>query len=555
MMTRMSRSLHVQSRWTASWAGLGLLVATLLISSFQVLAFGPSQKSMEIIVDATLGTDTNPGTPDRPVKTVGQAAQMAMRNRQNGTSTNVTIRSGTYREFVQIRSAAPETGASITFQASQIGAAILSGSDLWTDWKPDSTNPRIYFHPWQYRWGACEPPRGWPAIKDLGLRREMMFVDGTPMIQTLLQNELKEGSFFVDEASGDAWLWPPAGTDMSRAKIEVAVRPGVFKSDGVSNLSLKGLVFEHANSCISSKPSAAVTISGGTNNSLEDTAIRWNNWIGFDYFSVANSTARRVALNWNGELGINGFRLKNVTFEDVETSHNNWRGAEGQFTTWEPSGGKFLRTHGATLRNYIAIGNQGRGVWFDTDNIDITMDHATIEQNLMGGIDLEANIGPVTIQNSRICSNQKEGIQGNQTDNVTLTGNVIYNNVKAQIVVGDIQKPRNDTNWETKVAFAATSDHWVLSQNTIVGADAKQFVYGSLRLTHQAPSTFLNTLKSDGNIWFNPEILDAFQIDPGAADHPAKILNFAQWQSITGQDKLSRFAPPDSSPAALCTVP
>jgi hypothetical protein len=343
---------------------------------------------------------------------------------------------------------------------------------------------------------------------------------------------------------------------MSTAKIEVALRPGVFESDVVSNLSLKGLVFEHANSCVSTKPNAAVVISGGTNNLVEDTAIRWNNWIGFDYWGATGSAARRLTANWNGEMGINGFRLKNAVFEDVETSQNNWRGAEGQFTTWEPSGGKFLRTHGAIFRNYTAMENQGPGIWFDTDNTDITIDHATIEQNLVGGIDLEANIGPVTIRDSRICSNLRGGIQDNQTANVTLAGNVIYNNGKSQIIVADVEASRNDTNWETKEAFSANSARWLLSQNTIVGTNAKQFLYGTVRLLNYPPSgNFLNTLKSDGNIWFNTETPDAFQMDPGAADRPAKVLNFARWQATTGQDKLSKFAAPDRDLAELCAVP
>ncbi|HUB58880.1 MAG TPA: right-handed parallel beta-helix repeat-containing protein [Candidatus Micrarchaeia archaeon] len=533
----------------------GFLVAVVWVLSFQVSGARPDNKTVEIVVDAQSGLDTNLGTPDRPVKTISQAAQLAIFNRRNGISTKVTIRPGTYREFVQMTNVGPETGASISFEASQIGAVILSGSDIWTDWRPDPSNPGTYVHPWQYRWGPCERPRGWPAIGEVGLHREMIFVNGTPMTQALSRSEMKQGSFFVDEVNGVVSLWPLPETGMSAASIEVAVRPGVFESDGMSNLSLKGLVLEHANSCLSTKPNAALVISGGTNNLVEDTAIVWNNWIGFDDFSSAGSTARRVTSNWNGEMGINGYRLKNAKFEDVETSHNNWRGAEGRFTGWEPSGGKFLRTHGATFQNYKAFGNQGRGMWFDTDNLDITIDRATIEQNLVGGIDLEASMGPVLIQSSRICDNLGEGIQGNQTDSVTLTGNVIYNNGRAQIRVADIQAPRTGTNWETKQAFSANSDFWVLSQNTIVGADAKQFVYGTLRLPNQGPGTFLNTLKSDRNLWFNPETPDTFEIDPGAAGRPARVLNFAQWQSTTGQDKLSKFAPPASDPAAACAIP
>ena len=523
--------------------------------SSNVFAIAPANNSIEIFVDANSGLDTNPGTPDRPVKTVGQAAQMAMFNRRKGVSTVVTIRAGTYREFIQLTSGGPETGASMTFRAAQTGTVILSGSEAWTDWHVDPKNSEIYVHPWQYRWGLCEHPHGWPAIKDVGLRREMIFVNGTAMMQVLSRDEMKVGSFFVDEANGIAYLWPPEHTNMSAAQTEAAVRPGVFESNAVSHLTLSGLIFEHANSCVSTKPNAAVIISGGTDNAVEDTVIRWNNWIGFEYWSTTNSAARRLLVNWNGEMGINGFRLKNATFEDVETSHNNWRGAQGQFTGWEPSGGKFLRTHGATFRNYTAIENQGRGMWFDTDNTDIVIDHSTIQGNLAGGIDLEASVGPLTIQNSRICGNLKEGIQGNQTDNISLVGNVIYNNAKSEIMVANVQVPRTGTNWETKQPFSAASDHWVLSRNTIVGADPKQFVYGTLMLPNQGSGTALSTMKSDDNVWFNPQTPNAFEIEPGIADRPAKILTFAQWQSTTGQDAHSKFAAPERDPAALCAAP
>ncbi|MGB8591624.1 MAG: hypothetical protein WCD40_09605, partial [Candidatus Acidiferrales bacterium] len=228
-MIQMLRPISVR-RWLAnSLAALSLVVTTAQFSPFRAFASGPVQNTMEITVDENSGADTNPGTSDRPVKTIGQAAQMAMSNGRHDTSTIVTIRPGTYREYVRITNAGPSMRASIRFQASQAGTAILSGSDLWTDWQPDPANPRVYLHPWKYRWGDCEPPRGWPMIKELGLRREMIFVDAAPMTQVLSRNELKEGSFFVDEASGVVSLWPRAATNMNGAKIEVAVRPAIFE--------------------------------------------------------------------------------------------------------------------------------------------------------------------------------------------------------------------------------------------------------------------------------------------------------------------------------------
>src|SRR5271154_7021664 len=188
-------------RIVVRWILLALPSALLLNAPFlpaRVRATQPSNKTVEITVDGSAGSDTNLGTADRPVKTIGQASQLAMFNRRNGVSTTVIVKPGTYREFVQLTSAGPETGASITFQASPTGAAIVSGSELFTEWQPDPSDARSYVHPWQYRWGGCEHPRGWPAIKDLGLRREMVFVNGSPMKQALARKEMTEGSFFVD---------------------------------------------------------------------------------------------------------------------------------------------------------------------------------------------------------------------------------------------------------------------------------------------------------------------------------------------------------------------
>jgi Right handed beta helix region len=530
--------------------------ALVLILGFSSFAQSPSRasggRSQEITVDGSSGSDGNSGSVDQPLKTVNHAAEIAARNRKNGISTIVTIRPGTYRESVRISGGGPETGARIVFQTSPAGNVILTGSDVWSDWTQDSTNPPIFVHPSDFRGELCDRPSGWPTIKDAALRREMLFVNGKPMLQAFSRGEMQEGSFYVDVGSGAVSLWPPSGTNPSGALIEVAVRPGIFESDAISNLSLNGLIFRHANSCISSKPNAAVVISGGSDVSLENITIQWNNWIGIDLFSVTRLTARKFTSSWNGESGINGFRLRNSLFEDTDTSHNNWRGARGNFTGWEPSGGKFLRLHTATFRRYTAVGNQGRGLWFDTDNTDITVDDSTIEQNLTGGIDLEANVGPMTVQNSRICGNVKEGIQGNQSNRVTLAGNVIYNNGGAQIQMAGIASPRNGTNWETKESFSATSDDWTITQNTVVSTNAKQFVLGTLRLPNQGSGAILNTLHSDQNTWFNSATPSSFQIEPGGANNPGKILNFSQWQETTGQDRNSTFGPPNIDPATSC---
>ena len=295
-----------------------------------------------VFVDATSGSDSNPGNSSRPFKTIGRAAELAVANSRRNLATTITVNPGTYRESIEIAGSTPDVGAPITIQASKNSAVIISGSDQWTGWQADPQDPGTYVHPWTYSWGAGETPKGFPAMDPIVLRRELIFVNGKLLTQVLSRNQMSEGSFFVDDSNGRVSIWPPSGTDVTTADVEVSVRPKLFESHRLSGLTLRGLAFEHANPGVAMRPAAAVAIFNGTNELVEGRTMSWNNWIGFLYNNVSNSTARRVTANYNGGVGMSGFRFKNVTIEDVQTSHNNWRGALGQFRDWEPAGGKFL---------------------------------------------------------------------------------------------------------------------------------------------------------------------------------------------------------------------
>ena len=529
----------------SSGAGTHHLSSLLLPSP----ATPPLAANAEIYVDGTSGSDANPGTQARPFKTIKKASQLIAANRPYNIPTIVTINPGIYREFIQISGTDPNVGPAVTFQASQAGQVVISGSDVWAGWQRDPANPSRYAHAWPFRWGNCTVPSGGPSVQPIVLRREMIFVNGKLLNQVLSGTQTEPGSFYIDEANGRAYIWPPAGTDLATSTVEVATRAQLLESYRVPHLTLSGLVFEHASSCISTPQRSAVALVDATDQLIEDSSIEWNNWIGLTLFGVTNSTARETAVNHNGEMGIDGYKLKNISMEGVETSYNNWRGAWGHFVTWETGGAKFLLLHGGVFNNYTAIGNQGRGIWFDTDNMDITIDHAFLAQNLVGGIDLEANMGPFAIQDSRICNNQREGVQNNDSESVRLVGNVIYNNQKGQIMIFGGSEPRAGINWETHAAFEATSGKWFLSGNTIMGADAKQPVYETLLFPGQVPGDFLTTLSSDYNTWFNPQNRSAFHMGPN------QDVDFPAWQSLSSQDKHSNFASPPIDPVTLCTAP
>ena len=519
-------------------------------------ALGSPNGLSHLYVNPYTGSDSNPGDASQPLKSIGAAGEIALRNSKNHIPTTVTLRSAVYRESVILNGAGlTENSAPIVIEAEKAGGATVSGSYRWPDWQRDPAEPSRFFHAWPYRWGGCAAPKGWPAISKLGLRREMVFVDGEFITPTNSLGDLRAGTFFVDEEAARVYLWPKAGVDLSTAQVEVATRPNLLKVNAVSNLTLRGIVFEHANSCITIQPSAAVVVSGGKHVTLEDLRIHWNNWIGLDLFSIEDGRLRQTQINHNGELGLNAFRLKNAVIEDVEASFNNWRGGGlGNFRSWEPSGAKLLRIHGASLRNVKAFSNDGRGIWFDTDNTFITIEGSIVSSNSMGGIDIEASRGPVIIKNSYVCNNLREGVQGNESESVTLLNNVIAANGRAQIWVSLVNKPRIDTDWETKSTFSSLSQNWRLSGNTIAAFDREQVLYQGFLFVDPTPGPFLTTLASDNNRWYSPLNVKPFRIDSGAFSRPAQDISFAEWQTSTRQDLHSTFGVPPGKEVSGCQV-
>jgi len=366
---------------------------------------------------------------------------------------------------------------------------------------------------------------------------------------------MTDGSFFVDETGGRVTIWPASGTDMSTATVEVSVRPKLFESHHVSSLTIRGLIFEHASTCVSMVPSAAVAIVGGVNVLVEDCTFGWNNWTGLRLDGLVDSSARRIVASYNGALGILGFRLKRFSAEDIQTSYNNWRGALGQFYEWEPAGGKFLHVHGGVFKNYTAIGNEASGLWFDTNNNDVTVENAFLSKNRLRGFFIEANKGPITLQDSRICGNGADGFEGQHSESVSLIGNLFYDNRKSQIFVQSASDQRLIKDPETGATSTAISQAWSLQGNTIVGIGSGELLFKTYQNSSENSQLFTRTMISDNNTWYDAESSNVFQIDRGGRGHHPENVDFLRWQSETGQDKNSKFEPPATDPAAVCAAP
>ena len=527
------------------------IIALLLFAS---MGWGQAQVNEKletafIYVDVNTGSDSNPGTASQPLKTIGAATSKALSNNHQGVGSRVIINPGTYRESISMGTSSRATSLPITFEAATSGTVFVSGADAWTGWTPYSGNPNIFTQAWPYQWGECPGSSNSPIEQEIVLRREMIMVNGTPLTEVLSLTAMRPGTFFPDETNATVYVFPPAGTNMTTATVEVATRSNLFTDHQQSNLVLRGLTFQHANSC---RQYAAVTISGATNVLIDTDSFLWNNAEGLGLIGVQNFTVQSSVANHNGEVGFFTYKVKNGLWDSDTVNYTNWRGAQGAYYTWDSGGGRFFLQHHGNFNNFTALFNQSPGVYFDTDNANITFSSLVHANNLFGFM-VEKSEGPTTVSGSYLCGNNPLGVRYNggidnrDSTRTTLTGNVIFGNPGSQIALNGILGGISVTNWETGEVYDLVNENLTLSQNTIAGTSSTGVFLNYLGSTDW--SRFASTLVSDRNTWWAGTNTSAFTVP---TPQPGTTLDLSGWQSLTGQDMNSSWSSSARPPA--CNV-
>lgn len=516
---------------------------TLLICLLTLGATGPlfsqahisGSQTATLYVDAASGSDSNPGTQSYPFRTIGAATAAAIKNNQRGVGTIVLVEPGVYREWVKIWLAKGQTGAPITLQAVQPGTAIVDGADVLTGWY--AINSTQYAHSWKEPSAPCQLPSGWPGnLQPIVLRTDMVFVNGAPLTQVLTSAQMRAGTFYVDGEYQRIRIWPAPGTNMATAQVEVATRPETLSVYARANVTVRGLIFEHANSCIGAN---GANVSSSSNVLLDGIQSDWNNWGGLGisssrYLTVENSTA-----SYNGGVGFVASRTSDVLFQTNESDDNNWRGAMGAFYSWAMGGMKLMEIHRAQVNAQSSYSNQAEGLWLDTDNSGIAINGAVLSGNLMANLMLEANEGPISVANSHVSSGSP-GLGLNNSENVTVTGSSLIGNGTtgvghAQILIVGPSSGRSFTNWETGQTYHVYTSNLVLQNNSIEDTNAAQFLFNTF-ITGTAWSAFLDSFHSSGNDWYDTAKTSAFLLPDGHHE------TLSGWQNVTGQDLSSRWA-------------
>ena len=367
----------------------------------------------------------------------------------------------------------------------------------------------------------------------------MVFVNGTPLTQVMSQADLAPGTFFVDDAASVMYIAPDPSTDMQTALVEASTRRSTFNVAGRSNVVLRGLVFRHAANCLNS---ASAAVNGSTNVLVDSVQALWNNWGGLGVFTSNNVTVQSSVASYNGGVGIMGNKDQATLFSFNESDYNNWRGAQGAFYDWAMAGIKLFSMRSTTVQNHFSYNNQAQGLWFDTDNKNITIDNAAISGNVLAGAQIERNEGPITIQNSAFCSNGA-GVNLLTSQNVTMQNNAFYNNGgtgrtnQAQIFVAGQAGGILVTDWQTGQVYDLFTKGTVFQGNTLVDAGANQFGFGTY-LTGTDWTQFSTTLTAGANTWYDPTNASSFKLVNG------QKVNLQGWQSAVGTDYTSTWSMP-----------
>lgn len=534
-------------------------------------AVNEALETRTVYVDAVTGTDSNPGTQAAPYATIGAGLSTAVSNNRSSLGTLVIVNPGTYREGITLNSGANDTSLPFTLQAATSGTAIVSGATQYTSWTAYSKNTNIFTHSWTNNWGICSTQgnAGAPPQPDIMRRREIVMVNDTPVTQVLTLADVIQGTFYVDESLNLMYLWPLAGTTLSSADVEVGNQSGMLTLNGKSNFVVRGLTFQYDSSC---RDGAAVTVSGTSSNFLFDSdTFVWNNAMGLKInyagtnLSVLNSTA-----NHNGQSGFHVTQIKNSLFQNLIANYNNWRGAQGTVYNWNVGGFHSFQGHTETVTGLQVAYNLTYGTHWDTDHKNVTNTAIQNISNLLVGDFWEKDEGPITLTGGINCYNglvleplafPGSGIGLRSTENVTMSGNVFYNNASSILTV--LGTPGGDpvTDWETNQSYNLITSGLNLQDNLFDAQDT-QYVFVDQGLGGSDWSTFLNgqtsglpgspRFASNSNTWWNPTTTSAYTVP---APSSGTVEDFAAWKSQTGQDSLSQFTAPATDPATTCAVP
>jgi len=407
-------------------------MSRVLVSTFAAAILGAQASAATYIVDRAHADarDSNPGTRELPLKTIGAAAKLVE------AGDTVTIRPGVYREKVGIK----KTGTKerpIVFQAERKGAVVITGADVMTGWRQEEIGLPIYSVRWTHNF-AVNTRKDGTLVRNHGADApvgcaEQVIWDGRPLAHVLKLGDMKQGTFHVDWGADKLYVWLPGGVDANATEVLASTRADQFVRGGhwghwfpAEHIHIKGIVFRYA---------ANFAQRGGVKPyngwRLEDCVVEWNNAGGIGA-EGSDITIVRTICQDNGFCGLGGCKGRNILVKDCISRRNNTKGFP---VGWDGGGGKWLHTDGLRFVNHTAYQNVGPGIWLDWSNKNYTIENCVCYANIGNrhdwegmGIFTEANDGPGVITGCTVYSNTGAGIGIAESQHLTVEYNTLCDN-------------------------------------------------------------------------------------------------------------------------------
>jgi alpha-N-arabinofuranosidase len=404
----------------------------------------PAAPADETVIHvAPSGNDANPGTAEKPLRTLSAAARVAR------PGDVVTVRAGVYRERIDPPRGGTSDDRRITYQAAPGEEVRIKGSEVVTGWtrlEHDTwtvTLPDSFFgdfNPFRVRisgdWFARKSGVhhvGAVYAGDLRIREARTKaavlgpVEGRPL-------------WFAEAADGATVVWAQfPGLDPASTEIEVNVRQSVFypSRPGINFITVRGFILEHAatpwapptaeqvglvgthwsrgwiieGNRIAHAACVGVTL-GKHGDAFDNKAESAEGYVGtirrglergWSKENIGGHVVRGNEIHDCGQAGIVG--SLGAAFSEVSGNHVHDIHQDLAFTGAEIAGIKFHGAVDTVIRdNHIHRCGGFGGIWLDWMSQGTRITGNLMHENHLEDILLEVNHGPLLVDNNILLS-------------------------------------------------------------------------------------------------------------------------------------------------------
>ncbi len=298
----------------------------------------------------------------------------------------VLIHGGIYRELVVIEKSGTAEKP-IKFLAAPGEYVVLTGADEITGWEKADAEKQIYKTAWPHAfiiWNEnnTHPDDEYHVV--IG-RAEQVFINGYLLHQVLRREEMSRGSFYIDLAAKQLYVWGYSDEDLNqKGRVEASIRDRIWELRG-NYVHVRGFRFRYA----ANRAQQGSAQFRGDNNVIEDCVFERTNGIGA-VFGGQSVVVRNCTFQDNGQMGFGAGRAHKLLMTGCLVRNNNTKGFD---RGWEAGGNKIVFTRGAVIENSMFIENRGHGLWFDIGNEDNEVRNCLFADNEDCGIFYEISYG------------------------------------------------------------------------------------------------------------------------------------------------------------------